>query len=192
MSIFRKVVQIVFSILSIIAIVCSISILTPIPYLTRFIVENILMNESLNLSLIILLALIGLYFLYSLFEAIFSRKLYNYIELEKAKGTITITDDAIISTAKASIEAMPEVLDSTIKARLYKNPEDTKVEAHVKILETQDILSLTEIIQSKVKTAISSTLGVEVDKVDVKVDRISEEKLEEAKRNKKGTRPRVV
>lgn len=150
------------------------------------------MNESLNLSLIILLALIGLYFLYSLFEAIFSRKLYNHIELEKAKGTITITDDAIISTAKASIEAMPEVLDSTIKARLYKNPEDTKVEAHVKILETQDILSLTEIIQSKVKTAISSTLGVEVDKVDVKVDRISEEKLEEAKRNKKGTRPRVV
>lgn len=192
MSTVRRLVQIIFSILAIIVLILTMSIYLPVPYLTRFTFETILTNETIRIGFAIILGLILIYSLVNFFQALFASSLKNKLELERDMGIISLEKDAIISTSRASIENMPQILESDIDARLFDSPEDTKIDAKIKVSKENNLIGLSEKVQRRIQDSIDHSLGVKVEKVNVRVEEIDQERLKDSKRKKDKSRPRVI
>lgn len=190
MSGFRRFLQIVWSIASILALLVAIFVIFPVRQITPFIVENILAYESARIVIVALLALMVLFFIITLFHGIFAKSSQSRLEVEGEEGTLAIESKTIEAIVLRSIEDHPMIEDADVDVKLYNNPEDTKVKVDCIITEPADVTQIAQDVQLKAKTAVNQMLGVRVNDVDVEVKKVEKDEYKQSDRAKRAPRVR--
>ncbi len=120
-----------------------------------------------NTALLVVLGVVALGLIVLLIYAIAARRKGSELTLERSEGTVTITKEAIRSTAERALaNSNLKVDDLKIGIRGKRNP-DISIKANVEPGSNANLASLGESLQSEVASSISELTGYPVKNVDI-------------------------
>lgn len=93
----------------------------------------------------------------------------HYLTINKAKGKIKISKEAIESTARYAVSDLIGNNAIDVKAKLNKHSHEPKIQADVYVDDADDITGLAGNIQQNIYQTVGSTINQPVKSVKVKV-----------------------
>lgn len=190
MGSFRRTVQILWSFLSLFAILLTASRLYPIPYVTSFMQDYVMGNETAEIAVLAILATVFLYLLWMFFRAFFARSKRTRLDLRDEHGTLRIQNSAVESTAHTALESISGIDHSKVNAKLYSKPEDTIIDVKAYVHEGRNLENIGNLAQLKINEAMETTLGVQPKTVNIKMEYADFEQKKETRTNRKAPRVR--
>ncbi|AMB99362.1 hypothetical protein AWM75_04855 [Aerococcus urinaehominis] len=188
---FRRFLQIVLSLLALVAVVLSVATFYPIPYISGFVSYLVVQQSYLNLVVAGILALLAILALVLFFQAIFAPSKHDELVIETDRGEMILQKQAVESTAIRAMRSMPQVKFPQAKAIFIKDPHHTKLNLEYSVEEGRDIVNLSQRIQERVADEVSNFLGVPIAKVNVSVKQVNRDDMRRVRQELTPTQPRV-
>lgn len=112
---------------------------------------------------------ICLCFLLLLLLALFCPGKSNDLVLAKSKGSLRFSKQAVESAVRYSFADVSGVRLSRVRTKLDANPEKIKIYVRLSVDSPDGLLALTETVQSRIESALASSLGITVKSINIKV-----------------------
>lgn len=168
----KKLDKILLAFISLIGIcfsVCMLSIFYPIPYIHNIVMDSKAVMPWLNYVFAGYCIVICFLFFVLLIIALFSPKKSDYLVIGKDKGKIMFSKKTIESTVRYSFADLEEISFSSIKVRINKKPEKTKVYVKLSLNDIKGLAALTENVQERIASALQSSLAITAKSIAIRV-----------------------
>ena len=132
MSRFKKLINIIYYLISIILLLALLLMLNSKNYLAHRILDVIASNEIFIMALGVLGAIVLLVLLLKLIGSILQKTDEKYLYLFEDDGDVCISDTAIEKTVKNALREFEEVIEYTVKIKIKNKEEDSKVRVKIK------------------------------------------------------------
>lgn len=180
MSGITRFLQIIFSIIFVLALGIALALFYPIPWLTPFVNDNIMGVELYRWIVAGILAVIALFDLILFCRALFMAKTKPVIVREMSQGKITITKSAIEATVMRVLDRYKEIKYPKVHTKIIKKPEDTQLFVSFDLEDGRDVLTMANNLQTEIINALEVTLGIPLRHVEVKIHEVKPTQSNEA------------
>ncbi len=150
MSRFKKLINIIYYLISIILLLALLLMLNSKSYLAHRILDVIASNEIFIMALGVLGAIVLLVLLLKLIGSILQKTDEKYLYLFEDDGDVCISDTAIEKTVKNALREFEEVIEYTVKIKIKNKEEDSKV----RVEDDGDVCISDTAIEKTVKNAL--------------------------------------
>ncbi|MDK6233979.1 alkaline shock response membrane anchor protein AmaP [Aerococcus sanguinicola] len=188
---FRRFIQIVVTLIFILALVAAISLFYPIPYLSAFAISYLVGNWTLRLVVAVILGLLLVYCVFLFFRALFVASKHRRMVMDASRGDMNVSKQAIEATALSAVKHVGNIYYPDAKVTIYDKPEDTEIDIQVSVGEMDNVPMLGQLIQERVQAAVQRTLHLDVHRIDVKINQVSPAESRQAKHLTRPAQPRV-
>ena len=113
--------------------------------------------------------MIGLGFITLLLLAVFIPGRNDFLMIKKSKGELSFSKKTIESAAHYSFKDLDGIAASKVKVKIARNPDKTKIHVKLTVNNINELLNMTETIQSNIESALQSSLSITVKSITVKV-----------------------
>ena len=145
------------------------ALLFPVPYVSDTLAAYLVFENWLGYYLIGFSVVLMIAFLVLFFISILAPASSHYLTINKAKGKIKISKEAIESTARYAVSDLIGNNAIDVKAKLNKRSHEPKIQADVYVDDADDITGLANNIQQNIYQTVGSTINQPVKSVKVKV-----------------------
>lgn len=163
----RKTLQILLSLLVLLAIVATASTIYPIPYVTDFVSEYIVGNQYAVYAMITLLALIAVYFAVALIWAMVAPAKSRTLTVKNDFGQVAVNRETVKSAVHREILDVKQAVNKDVQVKFGSQPEKTKVKVDFSVDQDQSVQSISDQVSQKAKEAAERVLATSIK--DVKV-----------------------
>lgn len=168
----QRFIQIVGSLLAILALLAAGALVYPIPYISDYVKRYIAPVYDVSIVVVIILGVLLLAMLVGLLQAIFYPSKRSRLAVATEAGELFIHKNVIEKAVYDGINDIPNIRNPQVKAKAGNQPEKTKVIVDFEILETEDVLSAGNEVQHLSRQAVEDLLGVSVSEVIVNVKQL--------------------
>lgn len=163
----RKFLQILFSLLVLLAVVATASVIYPIPYLSDFVDHNIVSNQMLVNAVIVLLALGFIYFAVALIWSILAPAKSRTLKVSNDYGEVKVNRDTVVQAVYRELLDVKQASRKNVTVKFGRKPENTKVTVDYAVDKHNDVQTISNQIAEKAKLAAESVLGTSIQNVKV-------------------------
>lgn len=188
---FRRFLQIILTLVGLVALLAAIALFYPIQYLTPFVKETVLGNTYGQRAMLAGLAFVALVVLVVFLQAVMAPAKRDHLEVKTDAGVLSFTKHSVEDTAVRASQRVAGVRFPEAKVRFGKRPEDTKVKVVFQVEEATDVIDLASRVQERVRDTVAVSLGIPVEDVNVKVNQIDRSVIVAEKQAKQKAAPRV-
>jgi uncharacterized membrane protein len=188
---FRRFLQIILTLVGLLAVLCAIALFYPIQYLTPFVQDTLLGNTYGQWAMLAGLAFVALVVLVVFLQAVVAPAKRHHLEVKTESGTLSFTKHSVEDTAVRASQRVSGVKFPDAKVHFGKRPEDTKVRVVFQVDEAANVIDLASQVQERVRDTVSASLGIPVEDVNVKVNQLDRSIVDADKQAKQKAVPRV-
>lgn len=188
---FRRFLQIILTLVGLLALLCAIALFYPIQYLTPFVQDTILGNTYGQWAMLAGLAFVALVVLVVFLQAVVAPAKRDHLEVKTDAGVLSFTKHSVQDTAVRASQRVPGIKFPDAKVRFGKRPEDTKVNVVFQVDEAANVIDLANQVQERVRDTVSVSLGIPVEDVNVKVNQLDRSVVVAEKQARQKAAPRV-
>ena len=165
----ERILLFIVSLLGLATAFVMFALLFPIPYVSDTLRSYLIFGNGLGYYLIGFRVVLMIVFLVLFFISILAPASSHYLTINKAKGKIKISKEAIESTARYAVSDLIGNNAIDVKAKLNKHSHEPKIQADVYVDDADDITGLAGNIQQNIYQTVGSTINQPVKSVKVKV-----------------------
>ncbi|MCZ0717760.1 alkaline shock response membrane anchor protein AmaP [Aerococcus kribbianus] len=188
MTSFRKWVQAIIALFVIVGLVFSIAIFFPIPYVTNFVFDYILVDENLRIVVAVALGLITIYLIGAVLYALFARGKSKKLSLANDKGKIVVESESVEMCAYNAIRNVTAARNKNVKVKLGSDVASSKADVSFDIDQDKDVVGISNDIQNRVQSALEAFFGQPIKTVNVKANPYDSSQNVEASSRDQGRR----
>lgn len=182
-----------------IAVICSFLLLVNavvvsmifirIPDVSWNIFYTIMRNEWLQYVVVGSLIITAILLFVLIVKTVVQKEEDREFTIHKDAGDLTISDESIISSAQFALDGIREIKRYAVDVQGKPSDKKVTLKVNAEVLSNVDYETLAQEATSKVKEVVSGSLGVDINKVNVRVSQYTPE--ERTAQNKKKP-PRVI
>ncbi|SPT61463.1 Uncharacterised protein [Aerococcus viridans] len=163
----RKFLQILFSLLVLLAVVATAAVIYPIPYVSDFVDQYIVSNQMLVNTVIVLLALAFIYFAVALIWAFVAPAKSGTLKVANDFGEVKVNRDTVVHAVHQELLDVKEASHKNVTVKFGRKPENTKVTVDYAVDKNQAVQATSDRIAEKAKLGAERVLGTNVQNVKV-------------------------
>ncbi|WP_290490731.1 MULTISPECIES: alkaline shock response membrane anchor protein AmaP [unclassified Aerococcus] len=163
----RKFLQILFSLLVLLAVVATASIIYPIPYVSDFVDQYIVSNQMLVNTVIVLLSLAFIYFAVALIWALEAPAKSRTLKVSNDFGEVKVNRDTVVNAVHQELLDVKQVSHKDVTVKFGRKPENTKVTVNYAVDKNQAVQTISNKIQEKASLGAERVIGTNIQNVKV-------------------------
>lgn len=163
----RKFLQILFSLLVLLAVVAAAAVIYPIPYVSDFVDQYIVSNQMFVNAVIVLLALAFIYFAVALIWAMVAPAKSRTLKVANDFGEVKVNRDTVVQAVHRELLDVKQASNKNVTVKFGRKPEKTKVSVDYAVDKNNPVQSISDQIAEKAKLGAERVLGTSIQ--DVKV-----------------------
>ena len=163
----RRFLQILFSLLVLLAVVATAAVIYPIPYVSDFVDQYIVSNQILVNTVIVLLALAFIYFAVALIWALVAPAKSGTLKVANDFGELKVNRDTVVHAVQQELLDVKEASHKHVIVKFGRKPENTKVTVDYDVDNNQAVQTISNQIQEKARLGAERVLGIKVQNVKV-------------------------
>ena len=145
------------------------SLFYPIRFITDAVAGYCAAFPWLNTVFIGFGAFLCLCFLLLLLAALLSPDKSNLLTFVKSGGSLQFSRQTVESTVRLSFADVEGINLSRVRAKIGKQPEQTKIYVTLSLNDSSRLIELTEAIQGKIESVLKSSLGITPKFIQIRV-----------------------
>lgn len=163
----RKFLQILFSLLVLLAVVATAAMIYPIPYVSDFVNQYVVSNQIFVNAVIVLLALAFIYFAVALIWAMVAPAKSRTLKISNDYGELKVHRDTVVQAVHRELLDVKQASHKNVTVKFGRKPENTKVSVDYAVDKKHENQAISDQIAEKAKLAAERVLGASIQNVKV-------------------------
>lgn len=163
----RKFLQILFSLLVLLAVVATAAVIYPIPYVSDFVDQYIVSNQILVNTAVVLLVLAFIYFAVALIWALVAPAKSRTLKVANDFGQVKVSRDTVVHVVHQELLDVKEASNKNVTVKFGRKPENTKVTVDYATDKNQAVQATSDQIAEKARLGAERVLGTNIQNVKV-------------------------